>query len=97
MSDVTTVVLAGHRITTGSIVTGTYYLKSVTCLGATTAGHLKFYDGADNTGTLILEVDVPGNSNNINNILIPGPGLLFTAGLYVEMPTGYHVTAFYGK
>jgi hypothetical protein len=97
MADVATVILSAHRISNGTFVTGANYLKAVTCLGASTSGHMKFYDGTDNTGTLLMEIDVPGNSNNINNVIIPGPGLLFATALYVEMPTGYHVTVFYGK
>jgi hypothetical protein len=90
------VIKAAHVIATGVLVTGPGYLKTISYLGSTTAGHLKFYDGSDNTGTLILEIDVPGNANNPDNVTIPTPGLLFNKGLYVEVPTGGHVTVFHG-
>ena len=82
--------------TTGTLFTGTFYVKSVNCLGATTAGMLTFRDGGA-SGTIIFQLDVPGNSNNATNVIIPGPGILFETDCYVSMPTGYNVTIFYGK
>jgi hypothetical protein len=90
------VIQSAHTLATGVLVTGPGYLKTISYLGATTAGHLKFYDGSNNTGTLILEIDVPGNSNNTISVTIPTPGILFNKGLYVEVPTGGHITVFHG-
>lgn len=91
------VVRSAHASTSATtLVTGATYLKSVNCLGTSTAGVIRFYDGTSASGTLILEVDVPGNANNINTITIPGPGLLCNTALHVTMPTGYNVTVFYG-
>ena len=90
------VIKSAHATATGVLVTGPSYLKTISYIGATTAGHLRFYDGSDNTGTLLTEVDVPGNSNNTITVTIPTPGLLFNKGLYVELPTGGHITVFYG-
>ena len=84
------------RDTTGTVFTGASYLRSISCLGTSTAGHLEFRDGGA-TGTLLLEVSVPGNANNVSNVLIPGPGILFTTDCHVTMPAGYHVTTFQGK
>jgi len=81
---------------TGTLFTGTFYLKSVNTLGATTAGMLTFRDGGA-SGPILLQLDVPGNSNNTNTVAIPGPGLLFETDCYVSMPAGYNVTIFYGK
>jgi hypothetical protein len=97
MADNATVIKSVHTSTSGTtLVTGASYLKSINCLGATTSGTMRFYDGTSTSGTLILEIDVPGNSNNINTVTIPGPGLLFNTALYVTFPTGYNVTVFYG-
>lgn len=82
--------------TAGTLFTGPFYLKSINCLGAATAGMLTFKDGGSG-GTTLLQLDVPGNSNNTNTVTIPGPGLLFETDCYVTMPTGYNVTVFYGK
>lgn len=98
MADNATVIKSVHTSTSATtIVTGANYLKSVICLGTATAGSIKFYDGTSASGTLILEVDVPGNANNIQNVIIPGPGLLFDKALHVTFPAGYNVTVFYGK
>jgi hypothetical protein len=88
-------VRAAHRDTTGTVFTGVSYLRSVCCLGTSTAGHLEFRDGGA-SGTLLLDVSVPGNANNVVNIEIPGPGILFATDCHVTMPAGYHTTSFYG-
>jgi hypothetical protein len=84
-----------HLDATGTVFTGASYLRSICCLGAATAGHLVFRDGGA-SGTVLLEVSVPGNANNVVNIEIPGPGILFATDCHVTMPTGYHTTSFYG-
>ena len=98
MSINSTVVKAARTSTNATtLATGANYLKSVVCLGTSTAGIVRFYDGTSASGTLILELDVPGNANNINEIIIPEPGLLFTRALHVTLPAGYAVTVFYGQ
>ena len=98
MSDNSTVVRSAHTSTSATtLTTGTNYLKSLNCLGTATAGTLNFYDGTSSSGTLILTIDVPGNANNIQNVIIPGPGLLFTTALHVTIPAGYNVTVFFGQ
>jgi len=98
MADNATVIKSAHTSTSATtLVTGASYLKSINCLGTSTAGVIRFYDGTSASGTLILEIDVPGNANNINTVQIPGPGLLFNKALHVTFPTGYNVTVFYGQ
>jgi hypothetical protein len=82
--------------TTTTLFTGPFYLKGINCLGTATAGSLTFKDGGSG-GTTTLIVDVPGNANNINTVLIPNNGLLFETDCYLTTPTGYNVTVFYGK
>jgi hypothetical protein len=97
MADNATVIKSAHTSTSATtMVTGASYLKSVVCLGTATAGVIRFYDGTSASGTLILELDVPGNANNINEVVVPGPGLLFNKALHVTFPTGYNLTIFYG-
>lgn len=92
------VVRSAHTSTSATtMVTGANYLKSLVCLGTATAGTIKFYDGTSASGTLLLEVDVPGNANNIQNVIIPGPGILFNTAIHVTFPTLYNVTIFYGQ
>jgi hypothetical protein len=82
--------------TTGTLFTGSFYLKAVNCLGTSTAGMLTFRDGGA-SGAILLQLDVPGNANNTNNVIIPAPGILFETDCYISMPTGYNVTIVYGK
>jgi hypothetical protein len=91
------VVRSAHTSTSATtLVTGATYLKAIVCLGTATAGVVRFYDGTSASGTLILEIDVPGNANNIQEVSIPTPGLLCNTALHVTFPTGYNITVFYG-
>jgi hypothetical protein len=88
---------SAHTSTSGTtLFTGPFYLKSINCLGTLTAGTLTFKDGGSG-GTSSIIIDVPGNANNISNVIIPGPGVLFETDCYVTFPAGYNVTIFYGK
>ena len=88
---------SAHTSTTATtLFTGSFYLKGLTCLGTATAGTLVFRDGGSG-GTVLLEIDVPGNSNNIQDTVIPGAGILFEKDRYLTQPTGYNTTIFYGK
>ena len=80
-----------------TLATGTTYLKGVVCFGTKTDGAVRFYDGTSDSDTLIFEVSVPKNANNVQTVRIPDPGLLCTTGLHVTFPEGYNVTTFYGK
>ena len=96
MSDPVGVKSAHTSATTATLFTGPFYLKGLTCLGTATAGTLVFRDGGSG-GTVLLEIDVPGNSNNIQDTVIPGAGILFEKDRYLTQPTGYNTTIFYGK
>ena len=89
-------VFSSHLSANGTLFTGPSYLRSINCLGTATAGTLVFRNGGA-SGAILLKLDVPGNANNINNVTIPGPGILFDTDCYVSMPSGYNVTVFYGK
>lgn len=82
--------------TTGTLFTGSFYLKGVNFLGTATAGTITFRDGGA-SGAILFQVDVPGNSNNNSHVNIPVPGILFETDCHLTVPTGYSVTAFYGK
>jgi|APGre2960657373_1045057.scaffolds.fasta_scaffold01121_2 hypothetical protein len=96
MSDPVGVKSAHTSTTTTTLFTGPFYLKGLTCLGTATAGTLAFRDGGSG-GTLLLEIDVPGNANNIQETMIPDAGILFETNCYLTQPTGYNTTIFYGK
>lgn len=96
MSDPVGIKSAHTSATTTTLFTGAFYLKGLTCLGTATAGTLIFRDGGSG-GTILLEIDVPGNANNVQDIVIPDAGILFETSCYLTQPTGYNTTIFYGK
>lgn len=85
-----------HTETTGTLVTGAFYLKGVTFLSGGTAGDIIFRDGGAG-GTVLVQFNIPANTNNSVPILIPAAGLLFETSLHVTLPTSAKVTVFYGK
>ncbi len=61
-----------------------------------TAGDIIFRDGGA-SGTVLVQFNIPANTNNSVPILIPAAGLLFETNLHVTLPTSAKVTIFYGK
>lgn len=88
---------SAHTTGSGPIYDGRTRVKSIICLGASTAGDVVLYDNAsDATGTELIRFAVPNNANNVINILLPGEGILAQNGVYASVPTGYSVTVCYG-
>jgi hypothetical protein len=56
--------------------------------------HLKFYDAATATGSVILEID--SNHSGGLYIQIPGEGILFKTSIYCDIGDADSVTIFYG-
>jgi hypothetical protein len=88
-------VLASHVEATGTAVSGRVRLKGYQCLSGGTAGDIIFRDGGA-SGTIRLQFNIPGNTNNPFSNLIPGEGILFTTDVHVTVPTAAKVTIFYG-
>ena len=86
-----------HTTGNGVIYAGRTRVKSIICLGATTAGDVVLYDNASAaSGNELIRFAVPGNSNNVVNVNLPGEGILAMNGIYASVPTGYSVTVCYG-
>jgi hypothetical protein len=83
----------------GLLVNGPTRLKGLCFLGDGTTGEFIFRDGGIN-GPIRLEFNVPANSNNVVDVVIPGEGIRFNTNIYVIMPSaglaGSSVTIFYG-
>jgi len=88
-------VLSSHVEATGIVVSGRVRLKGYQCLSGGTAGDIIFRDGGA-SGTIRLQFNIPGNTNNPFSNLIPGEGILFTTDVHVTLPTAAKVTIFYG-
>jgi hypothetical protein len=88
-------VKASHVEATGTMVTGRTRVKGYQCLSGGTAGDIIFRDGGA-SGAILLEFNVPANTNNPFANLIPGEGILFQTDVHVTLPTAAKVTVFYG-
>jgi hypothetical protein len=88
-------VRSSHVEATGTMVTGRVRVKGYQCLSGGTAGDIIFRDGGA-TGPILLQFNVPANTNNPFANLIPGEGILFETDVHVTVPTAAKVTVFYG-
>ena len=91
-------VKAVHTESNAQIITGRTRIKGYQCLAGGTAGDVIFYDTAANsaTGTVVLQFNVPANTNNPFSALLPGDGIVCLNGAYVTFPANTKVTVFYG-
>jgi hypothetical protein len=71
-------------------------VKAVYGLAGASAGSVKFYDGTSVSGTLKLEIDTPAGTANTFLLPIPGEGILFATGVYVDVTNITGVTIVYG-
>lgn len=69
----------GGAQTNLALVGGRVRLKSVIITGGATAGMARFLDAS--SGNVLLELDTGANSN-MTNVLLPGEGILFPAGIW---------------
>ena len=88
-------VKSAHVEATGTMVTGRVRVKGYQCLSGGTAGDIVFRDGGS-SGAILLEFNIPANTNNPFANLIPGEGILFQTDVHVTLPTAAKVTVFYG-
>ena len=88
-------VKSSHVEATGTIVSGRTRVKGYQCLSGGTAGDIIFRDGGA-SGPILLQFNVPANTNNPFANLIPGEGILFQTSVHVTVPTSAKVTVFYG-
>ena len=81
---------------TGTLYNSRTRLRGLIFLGDGTAGDMIFRDGGA-TGEILLQFNIPANSNNDVSVLIPGEGILFENNIYAALPgTASSVTVFYG-
>jgi hypothetical protein len=88
-------VKSAHVEATGTVVSGRTRVKGYQCLSGGTAGDIILRDGGAN-GIILLQFNVPANTNNPFANLIPGEGILFQTGVHVTLPTAAKITVFYG-
>lgn len=88
-------VYAAHTEATGTVVNYRTRVKGFICLSGGTAGDIIVRDGGA-SGTTKIQFNVPANTNNPFNILVPGEGVLFETNVHVTLATGAKLTVFYG-
>lgn len=86
---------SAHTEATGTIVTGSFYLKGYQCISGGTAGDIIFRDGGA-SGTIFMRFNI-GTGTQPIGLTLPDAGLLFEKDLHVTLPTSAKVTTFYGK
>jgi hypothetical protein len=64
-------VKSAHVEATGTMVSGRTRIKGYQCLSGGTAGDIIFRDGGS-SGAILLEFNIPANTNNPFANLIPG-------------------------
>lgn len=88
-------VKAAHAEATGTVVSQRTRIRGYQCLSGGTAGDIIFRDGGA-SGTILLQFNIPNNTNNPFANLIPGEGILFSTDVHVTLPTAAKITVFYG-
>ena len=84
-----------HRETTGTVVTGSYYLKAYHCISGGTAGDIIFRDGGA-SGTILMQFNI-GTGTQPVMLTLPDAGILFETDIHVTLPASAKATTFYGK
>jgi hypothetical protein len=90
-------VKAAHADADTQLIIGPIRIKGYQLASGATAGEIIFYDTAANsaTGTERLKINITTNTAVIST-LIPGEGIRFDNGVYVNLPANAAVTVFYG-
>jgi len=71
-------------------------VKAIYGVAGASVGSVKFYDGTSATGTPLINIDTPAGTGNSFYMMIPGEGVLFETGVYVDVTTITGVTIYYG-
>jgi hypothetical protein len=85
-----------HVTASGNIAgLGRARFKSISYRGNGTDGYVKLRDGGA-SGTILCELDVGTSDSFTIYVLLPGEGLLFPNGIYIELSNVSAATVFYG-
>jgi hypothetical protein len=85
-----------HVTASGNIAgLGRVRFKSMSYRGNGTDGYVKLRDGGA-SGTVFCELDVGTSDTFTIYVLMPGEGILFPNGIYLDISNVSAVTVFYG-
>lgn len=85
-----------HLSSDGVAVAYRTRVKAIYGVAGAGLGSVKFYDSADNSGDLLIEIDTPAGTGNAFWMMIPGEGVLFQDQVYVDVTDVTGVTIYYG-
>jgi hypothetical protein len=89
-------VKATHLDADGVVFAGPCRVKGYSLSPGGTAGELIFYDNASAaSGTVRLTLNISTNQS-LDSLALPGEGIKFDNGVYVDLPTNAHITVYYG-
>lgn len=71
-------------------------VKAIYGVAGASVGSVKFYDGTDTAGELLIDIDTPAGTGNSFYMMIPGEGVLFETAVYVDVTNITGVTIYYG-
>ena len=85
-----------HVTASGNIAgLGRARFKSLSYRGNGTDGYVRLRDGGA-SGTILCELDVGTSDSFTIYVLLPGEGILFPSGIYIELSNVSAATVFYG-
>jgi hypothetical protein len=85
-----------HLDADGVVYAGPTRVKGYSVSPGGTAGEILFYDNASAaSGTVRLTLNISTNQA-LDSLAIPGEGIKFDNGVYVDMPANAHLTVYYG-
>lgn len=87
-------VLAAHRDSTGTVVSGRNRVKGLIVTPGGTAGDIILKDGGSG-GTTRLQFNLSTNQSAFS-FTVPGEGVLFLTDIHVTLPASSKLTVFYG-
>jgi hypothetical protein len=88
-------VFSSHADATGAIYAGATNLAGYQALSGGTAGEIVFRDGGA-SGTILLKMNIPANTNNPFANILPGNGIRFNTSIHVTLPASAAITIFCG-
>ena len=88
-------VKSAYLTATGQFVVGRCRLKNIVFLPNGTAGSIVIYDGTDNTGPVVWQTKTLTGVQPFQ-LIVPGEGILASAGLYAVLTNISSATVLYG-
>ena len=80
----------------GGNAVGRCRVKGIYIVPSGTAGSVVFKDGASGSGTTKMTINTVASATQPTYLLLPGEGVVFTSGIYVDVTSIGSVMVFYG-